>query len=87
MADLVGKETTAGRASQPVELRLATVEAYNSYYEPKGVSVIFDGEETPTTKRFMRLATDTSLSKGNRVLVAKVSGTYIVLGKVGYGES
>lgn len=66
---------------------LATVEAYHDYYNPKGVSVIFDGETTPTSKYFMRLATDTSLSKGNRVLVAKVSGTYIVLGKVGYSRS
>lgn len=49
--------------------------------------MIFDGEETPTTKYFLRLATDTSLYKGDRVLVAKVSGTYIVLGKIGYYSS
>ena len=87
MADLIPNEAAAGRDPPDCEFFLATVESYNDYNEPKGVSLVFDGETEATTKRFKRIATSTSLSRGDRVLVIKVGGTYIVVGKVGYSRS
>ena len=47
-----------------------------------GTTLIFDGMDEETEKRYTRLASATSLAAGRRVLVAKVSGTYIVLGEI-----
>ncbi len=77
MADLVGKETTAGKTPQPIELKLATVVSYSS----SGSTLLFDGETTPTTKKFKKLYSYSGASN-HRVLVAKISGTYIILGRV-----
>lgn len=44
-------------------------------------AILFDGEETASGKLYARLA-NYSPTTGDRVLLAKVSGTYIVLGKV-----
>ncbi len=44
-------------------------------------AILFDGEETASGKLYAKLSTY-SPSTGDRVLLAKVSGTYIVLGKV-----
>lgn len=78
MADLVTKETTAGKTPQPIELRLATVVNYNS---SSGSTLLFDGESTATTKRYKRLYSYSGAAN-HRVLVAKISGTYIILGRV-----
>ena len=78
MADLVPKEASAGSTAQPVELKLATIVTYSS---TAGCTLLFDGETTPTTKKFKRLYSF-SVGSGYRVLVAKVSGTYIILGRV-----
>lgn len=47
-----------------------------------GYQLTFPGPEGTKTKRFRSLATKTKLQKNDRVLVAKVSGTYVILGKV-----
>lgn len=78
MGDLFIQTQTAGNAPQPVELRLATVANYNS---TTGSTLIFDGETEPTTKRYKRLYSYSGAAN-HRVLVAKVSGTYIILGRV-----
>ena len=44
-------------------------------------AILFDGEETASGKLYAKLDSY-SPSAGDRVILAKVSGTYIVLGKV-----
>lgn len=78
MTNLIIQTQNAGNAPQPVELRLATVANYNS---TTGSTLIFDGEAEPTTKRYKRLYSYSGAAN-HRVLVAKVSGTYIILGRV-----
>lgn len=78
MADLLIQNQSAGNAAQPVELRLATIANYNS---STGSTLIFDGETEPTTKRYKRLYSYSGAAN-HRVLVAKVSGTYIILGRI-----
>lgn len=79
MGDLVLQPIEkAGAEAQPVELRLATIASYNS---TSGSTLIFDGETEPTTKRYKRLYSFNGAAN-NRVLVAKISGTYIILGRV-----
>lgn len=60
------------------ELLLATVGNYSS---TMGTTLIFDGTNTATTKRYKRVGA-ASLSAGTRVLVAKLSGTYLILGRI-----
>ena len=60
------------------ELYLATVVSYSS---STGVKIRLDGEETGMEKSYKRLY-GTTYSAGQRVLVAKMSGTYIVLGRL-----
>lgn len=78
MTNLIIQTQNAGNAPQPVELRLATIANYNS---TTGSTLIFDGETEPTTKRYKRLYSYSGAAN-HRVLVAKVSGTYIILGRV-----
>lgn len=59
---------------------IATVGSVNS----SGVTLIIPPATTATEKRYKRLITGGSLAAGNMVLVAKISGTYVVLGKVAY---
>lgn len=61
-------------------LYLATV---GSYTAGAGATLIFDGQTTATTKRYKRLASYTPAA-GDRVLVAKISGSYVILGKITY---
>ena len=42
-----------------------------------GVTLIFDGQDTPTTKRY-KYNRSVSFSTGRRVVVLRVSGTYVV---------
>lgn len=60
------------------ELYLATVVSYSS---STGVKIRLDGEETGMEKSYKRLY-GTTYSAGQRVLVAKMSGTYIVIGRL-----
>lgn len=62
---------------EPAQLLLATVGSSSS----AGVTLIFDGTDTPTQKRYKRV-TSQGLSSNNRVLVAKISGTFVVIGKL-----
>lgn len=78
MADLMIEEQIAGAMPGITKLLLATVGDYDS---STGTTLIFDGTDTATTKRYKRVGS-ASLSAGNRVLVAKISGTYLILGRI-----
>lgn len=60
------------------ELILATVGNFNS---TTGSTLIFDGADAASTKRYKRIGS-ARLSAGTRVLVAKISGTYLILGQI-----
>lgn len=60
------------------DLFIATVGTYGAAL---GSTLILPGETEPTTKRYKRLGSG-SLTAGARVLVAKVSGTYVILGRI-----
>lgn len=57
---------------------MATVYSYSS---SSGTRLRFDGESSASSKYYKRLGTYTPAS-GDRVLLARVSGTYVILGKV-----
>lgn len=78
MDDELITEQAAGAQPGKTELLLATVGNYNS---STGTTLIFDGAETATTKRYKRVGSS-SLTAGSRVLVAKISGTYLILGRI-----
>ena len=65
----------AGKSASPSELLIATVDNYNSS------TLILPGSTTPTTKRYKRIS-GLSISSGYRVLVAKISGTYVIIGRI-----
>lgn len=47
-----------------------------------GTTLILDGQTAATTKRYKRVVTGQTLAAGDRVLVARISGTFVVLGKI-----
>ena len=58
--------------------KMGTIDpAYNTG-RPK---IIFDGESTPSVKQYPYLSTCTPV-KNNRVLLIKVAGVYVVLGRI-----
>ena len=57
---------------------VAEVGDYNS---STGTTLIFPGQTTASQKRYKRLY-NVSLSAGQKVLVAKLSGTYVILGRI-----
>lgn len=59
------------------EYKLATVTSTSG-----GVSVQFDGETTPSAKKYKRLASYSSPAVNDRVLLVKVGGTYVIIGKI-----
>jgi len=60
-----------------IEFKLSTVTSTNN-----GVSVQFDGEISPSQKKYKRLSSYSSPAVGDRVLMVEIAGTYIILGKV-----
>ena len=67
-------------SSSAPALLLATVASVSS----SGITLRFSSQSEASEKKYKRLITGQSLSAGNRVLVAKLSGTYVVLGKIAY---
>lgn len=47
-----------------------------------GTTLILDGQTAATTKRYKRVMTGQTLTAGDRVLVARISGTYVIFGKI-----
>ena len=60
------------------EFYLATVSSVNS----SGTKLIFDGQTAASQKRYKILGTGLPPAVGDRVVVMKHSGTYVVLGKI-----
>jgi hypothetical protein len=52
----------------------------------EGVSLILPGQSTATQKYYRRVAIGGAVSAGDLVLVARSSGTYVVIGAVTAGE-
>lgn len=69
----------AGPASGSCELLIATVGATGS--SSAGWSLILPGETQETAKKYKMLY-NIGVYGGNKVLVAKVSGTYIIIGRI-----
>lgn len=59
------------------EYKLATVTSVDG-----GISVQFDGETSPSQKKYKRLANYSSPAVDDRVLMVKIAGTYVILGKI-----
>ena len=74
--DLPGEEPGGSQL-----LYIATVASYNS---STGATLIFDGQTSATTKRYKRLANGMTPAANDRVLVAKISGSYVILGKISF---
>lgn len=68
--------TNAGRKS---ELLLASVGTSTT----AGTTLIFDGGASATTKNYKRIDNGVALAAGDRVLVARISGSYVIIGKIG----
>lgn len=60
------------------EMFLATVVSVSA----AGVELTMDGETAPMTKRYKRMATGAALNPDDRVVVVKISGTFVVLGAI-----
>lgn len=71
-------ELTAGRTAEPAELLIATVDNYNS---SSGSTLLLPGASDPTTKRYKQIS-GLTIASGYRVLVAKISGTYVIIGRI-----
>lgn len=46
-----------------------------------GCTILIDGETTATTKKYKRISSY-SPAVGDRVLVAEIAGSYVIIGKV-----
>lgn len=74
-------EDPVSRSDTPqAELLLGTIGSVTS----AGATLILDGASTPTTKRYKHVVTGTTLAANDRVLLAKLSGTYVILGKIAF---
>lgn len=62
------------------ELILATVGSASA----SGVTLVLPGQTTATQKTYKMIITGESLAADDRVLVAKISGSYVVIGKIDY---
>lgn len=68
---------TQGKEKETV-FRLGKIDPAYSTGRP---SIVFDGETTATTKQYPYLS-PYAPTAGDRVLLAKVAGSYLILGKV-----
>lgn len=71
--------TAAQKSAQ--ESPLLSLAAIGAKYTD-GVSLIFPGQPEATAKHY-RCNPDVTFSAGDRVLIARISGSYVVLCKVG----
>ena len=75
-------EADAKQEEQPVDAQLATVGAV---YED-GLTLVFDGQEAATEKHY-KCNTAIAFKAGDRVKVARISGSYVVEYVVGSPNS
>ena len=67
------------RIETPEQLLLATVGSVSS----QGTTLAFNAGAASAT-RYKRVQTGQTLAAGDLVLVARISGSYVILGKIGY---
>lgn len=79
MDSFLVEESEGGQKSE-AEFFLGTVKTWSSN---NGVQITLDGESEPMQKRYKMLYVCRPLPVGARVLVMKMSGTFIVLGEFG----
>ena len=72
-------EMTVQKNQNEAEFFLATVTSYSS----SGMKIRLDGQSEEMTKRY-KLMYVKPVPEGARVVVMKISGTYVVLGEVKY---
>lgn len=72
MMDIFSQERPKER-----QFKLGTVTSISG-----GISVQFDGETAPISKKYKRLASYSNPAVNDRVLLIKVGGSYVVLGKI-----
>ena len=65
------------------DLLLGTVTDVSS----AGVKILFDGHTAGTEKRYKQLVTGVALEVNDRIVVTKIAGSYVVLGKIAYNQS
>ena len=68
----------AGKSASPSELLIASVGNYDSSW---GATLILPGSSAATTKRYKRID-GLTIASGDRVLAAKISGTYVIIGRI-----
>ena len=74
------KDLTAGLPTpEPCELFVAKIAGTGT--SATGWPLLLPGETEPTTKRYKKLY-NASVANGYKVLVAKVSGTYIIIDRI-----
>ena len=73
-------EYEKNRDAEQGQLFLATIGNYSS----SGCTLIFDGQTAATTKRYRYIYTGSSnyLTSGRRVVVAKIGGSFVILGRL-----
>lgn len=84
MNEFLTTEENAGVQAPDTEFYLGTVTAWSN---DTGVEIQLDGQDSPMTKRFKMLQIPRPVHTGERVVIMKQSGTYIVLGVVGSPNS
>lgn len=77
--NLSARQSAAGLDSQ--DFRLAAVYSVNQ--ENTEVRLLLDGTDSPTQKYYKALTGAWPLAPDDRVIVLKMSGTYVVVGKIG----
>ena len=80
MDEIILEPLPGNEGSSPAEFFLGEVTAWSV---AEGASIKPDGQSSGSTKRYKIMRTSRPLVAGNRYLIMKQSGTYIVLGEVG----
>lgn len=80
MDELILEKLPENEGSSPAEFYIGTVSAWSM---ADGCSIKPDGQSAGSTKRYKMMLTGRPIYPGNRYLIMKQSGTYIVLGEIG----
>jgi len=83
MSDIPGAEELLVQPEQQSIFRLGVVE---ELFDNGAAKVKFDGEETTSEKQYAYLSYYKP-TVGDRVLLAAISGTYVILGNILYNQS
>lgn len=75
---MITAPVSAGTAAHNADFYLATISSVSA----SGARLLFDGSTEPTQKQYKCLGTPAALNIGDRVVVLKQSGTYVILGRI-----